>query len=77
MNDPAYPKPDTTYPNGQVQFGQPGLTKRELVAAMVLQGLASNSSTRGATPELLADTSVLIAEALLTRLSASAPEERK
>lgn len=40
-NQNAYPDGGVTHQNGQVEWGQPGLTKRELFAAMALQGMMS------------------------------------
>ena len=39
---PAYAKPDTYHPNGSVEWGSDGLTKRELFAAMAMQGFIAN-----------------------------------
>ena len=41
-NDPAYSSPSFVSPNGDIAWGAPGLTKRELFDAMALQGLLSN-----------------------------------
>ena len=39
---PAYPFPHFARPDGHVDYGFSGLTKRELFAAMAMQGLLSN-----------------------------------
>ena len=44
MSEPAYPMPDAVYPNGQVQPGWTGLTKRELFAAMAMQSPVLNET---------------------------------
>ena len=41
-NDPAFPIPHFARPDGHVDYGFSGLTKRELFAAMAMQGLLSN-----------------------------------
>ncbi len=41
-NDPAFPIPHFARPDGDIEWGYPGLTKRELFAAMAMQGLLSN-----------------------------------
>lgn len=40
INDggPAFPMPDTVYPNGQVQAGSPGMTLRAWLAGKALSG---------------------------------------
>jgi hypothetical protein len=55
------------YPTGHSQSGV-GFTKRELIAAMCLQGLLANPSN-GATPQTYAETAVDHADFLLTHLS--------
>lgn len=47
----------------------PGLTKRELIAAMAMQGLCSSEQYASATSELIAAHSVEISDALLAELS--------
>ena len=36
---PAFPVPDTCYPNGEIQYGSHGMTLRQWYAGMALQGL--------------------------------------
>lgn len=38
-NPPAFPIPDTTYPNGQVQYGSNGMTLRDYFAAKAIPEL--------------------------------------
>ena len=66
----AYPTPDTYDPtNGQVFYGNDGLTKREYFAAMAMQGLCANSITGSHNkPSNLAIDAVMYADALLKEL---------
>jgi hypothetical protein len=49
-----------------------GLTKRELIAAMAMQGMLANSNlVNGSTTSLIADWAVDHADALIERLSAN------
>lgn len=41
-NDPAYPESIVTLPDGRIQLGSSGLTKREYFAAMAMQALLAN-----------------------------------
>lgn len=43
--EPAFSRPAMMLPNDNVDYGAFGLTKRELFAAMAMQGLLSNLST--------------------------------
>jgi len=63
MNEPAYPSsPDKYEPNF-------GFTKRELIAAMAMQGLLSCPNYIEST-ETIAATSIRVADALIEQLSA-------
>jgi len=44
VNDggPAFPQPDLQFPNGEVQYGSPGMTLRDYFAAAALQGLLAD-----------------------------------
>jgi hypothetical protein len=42
-NEPAFPTSPVTNANGEVNWGANGLTKREQLAAMAMQGILSNS----------------------------------
>ena len=46
MNEPAFPLQSWINPNsGEYEWGTPGLTKRELFAAMAMQGVLSGPLT--------------------------------
>ena len=40
-NEPAFPIADVYHPNGQIEYGKPGLTKREYFVAAAMQGLCA------------------------------------
>jgi hypothetical protein len=61
-NEPAYPVSDASC----CQYG--GLTKRELFAAMAMQGMRADHSATGV-PEAIARESVRLADALLKELA--------
>lgn len=71
--EPAYPIQDTYHPNGQVEYGRPGLTKRELLAAMALQGMLANTDNSGRA-EAYAKDAVAQADALLAALASAGSE---
>jgi len=62
---------ELAYPWGEHGTALGGLTKRQLIAAMVLQGFASDSQAGGTKAEL-ADQAVEWADALLTALEHTA-----
>lgn len=65
MNEAAYPSPA-----GDHRAEQLGLSKRELFAAMAMQGILSRSNTNWARMEVqLAEQSVRHADALIKELS--------
>jgi hypothetical protein len=67
-NDLAYP---VKHSYGEEFFTTGGLTKRELIAAMEMQGMLANSNlVNGSTTSLIADWAVNHADALIERLSA-------
>ncbi len=68
-NDPAYPVPHFARPDGHVDYGFSGLTKRELFAARAMQGILANSGCRANTYEVYAIDSVRYADALLAELA--------
>ena len=39
----AFPIADVYHPNGQIEYGKPGLTKREYFVAAAMQGYLSNT----------------------------------
>lgn len=75
-NAGAFPFPHYTRPDGDIHWGEQGLTKREYVAAMALQGWlagcgnAYNEFTGPASyPQKVAESCVKFADALLTELA--------
>lgn len=66
-NDPAYSSPSFVSPQGDIAWGAPGLTKRELFAAMALQGRLSSGGWESV--EEVAKDSVFFADALLKELA--------
>jgi hypothetical protein len=67
-NDLAYP---VKHSYGEEFFTAGGLTKRELIAAMAMQGMLANSNlVNGSTTSLIADWAVNHADALIERLNA-------
>ena len=61
---------DKAYPIGTNRFVcEWGLTKRELIAAMAMQGLLADSSSNQSV-EVIASTSIRAADALIERLNA-------
>jgi hypothetical protein len=67
-NDLAYP---VKHSYGEEFFTTGGLTKRELIAAMAMQGMLANSNlVNGSTTSLIADWAVDHADALIERLAA-------
>ncbi len=67
-NEPAFPMPHYTRPDGDIVWGSPGLTKRELFAAMALQGLLSAPNQIGS-PQRCATDAAELADALLAELA--------
>lgn len=76
-NEPAFPMPHYTRPDGDIVWGSPGLTKRELFAAMAMQGILACSlpALTPDTPEDCAVDAVHYADALLAELAK--PKEAK
>jgi hypothetical protein len=69
-HEPAFARSGTVLPNGRVEGGSLGLTKRELFAAMIMQGLAGNSIPGSHhTPDQQAADAVQKADALLLELA--------
>jgi hypothetical protein len=54
---------------GEEFYAAGGLTKRELIAAMAMQGMLADSSSNQSV-EVIASTSIRAADALISRLSA-------
>ena len=68
-NDPAYPVIGA--PCAPKDY--PDLTKRELFAAMAMQGICTHADTWGQTIDGIAVQSVCIADALLAELAKAGP----
>lgn len=66
-NDPAYSSPSFVSPQGDIAWGAPGLTKRELFAAMAMQGRLSSGGWERVVE--VAKDSVFFADALLKELA--------
>jgi len=62
------------YLGGEEFFILGGLTKRELIAAMAMQGLMSSRNLQGVAFETVAQISTMAADALIERLSADPAE---
>lgn len=43
---PAFPFPAYTYPNGEINHGEDGMTLRDYFAAKAMQGLLSDSNVK-------------------------------
>ena len=67
-NDNAFPSSPERY---EPEFG---LTKRELIAAMAMQGLMSSRNLQGVAFETVAQISTRAADALIERLKADPAE---
>lgn len=67
-DDPAYSSPSFVSPNGDVAWGAPGLTKRELFAAMALQALIGNVQYH-TYQDMVASDAAKYADALLKELA--------
>ena len=68
-NDPAFPIPHFARPDGHVDYGFSGLTKRELFAAIAMQGILANPDCNAKTYEAYAVDGVRYADALLAELA--------
>ena len=67
---PASPTGDTTYPSGQVQIGDTGMTIRERMAMAAMQGICANSTENSPAGmwDVVARDAVHAADALLAEL---------
>ena len=65
---PAFPIPDTYYPNGQIQFGANGMTLLDWFAGQALAGLVSRLAYSGMFEDA-AETAYKHAEAMLAEKS--------
>lgn len=75
-NPPAFPIPDTTYPNGQVQYGSNGMTLRDFFAAMQLAGACANPMYQGEVTQELSDAAFRHADAMLRARNRAGEEGR-
>lgn len=66
---PAYPVPLNTWEKYEGHSPYDGLTKRELFAAMAMQGLQGSSLAEKASSEMIAGWAVHAADALLAELA--------
>lgn len=77
-NEPASPVAQVTSPNGDIEsHAHYGLTKRELFAAMAMQGLCANQHAWEVPIEKVAEFSVQQADALLAELATDRTEDGK
>lgn len=60
---PAFPWPHTQYPNGEVEWGSPGMTLRDWFAGQALAGLCNGAHGYGA--ENTAAEAYSVADAML------------
>ena len=61
----AFPIPDATYANGQVQYGTSGLSVRDYIAIQALSGLAANPNSWDSTNENIAVCAYGMADAMI------------
>ena len=64
---PAFPFPAYTYPNGEINHGEGGMTLRDYFAAKAMQGMNSRDGfdARQARPEQRAKLAYIEADAML------------
>lgn len=67
INDggPAFPVPDSHYPNGQTQYGASGMSLRDWFAGQAMTGFISASTGRDVLAKLSADMCYQMADAML------------
>ena len=68
---PAFPTPDTLHPSGQIEYGMPGLTKREYIAIEAMKGILAGDHpiTHAANcMELISEAAISQADAMLNAL---------
>ena len=65
----AFPFPHYTRPDGDIHWGEQGLTKREYFAAMAMQGMQFSDPQLLRTEENIAEMAVRQADALLAALA--------
>ena len=67
-NEAAFPSPDTYHPNGQIEYGNRGMTLRDYFAAKAMnycQSYIANPSITEEVAKQIAETSYLMADAML------------
>lgn len=69
-SEPAYPRPHSEISMNRKEPAQAGLTKRELFAAMAMQGLMANPQHNHSAGEI-ASIAIVVADALLTELESN------
>jgi hypothetical protein len=77
INDggPAFPVPDVYHPNGQIEYGSPGMSLRAYFAGQALQGWLASYSPELQHPAAddcerwVAELSVKMADALIAELN--------
>ena len=62
---PAFPFPAYTYPNGEINHGEGGMTLRDYFAAKALQGMLAENGGGPMRNNTLAEFSYEIADAML------------
>ena len=68
-NEPAFSKPAFYHPDGGLDSPNTGLTKREYFAAMAMQGALANKSAHERTIEMITESAVKLADALIEELN--------
>ena len=64
----AHPIPHFARPNSEIEWGSPGLTKREYIATQLAAGMLAAELDDPYLPEVLAQRAVAFADALLVEL---------
>ena len=64
-NPPAFPFPAYTYPNGEINHGESGMTLRDYFAAKAMQGLLLDDNGDFSDPKWLAERAYVFADAML------------
>ncbi len=62
-NPPAFPFPAYTYPNGEINHGEGGMTLRDYFAAQAMTGLLAGTSTSNG--DAIVKDSYALADAML------------
>ena len=67
--DSAFPSETITYPNGEMEYGAPGMSLRAYVATAALQGLLANPNIPIIQPAAYASDALIYADALIEELN--------